>query len=227
MRIATVLVTAIALAAVPGFAQTQPASAGAQQKATVQHQPATPVQLAQQPAATDSLSAGKVDPAQDAAIRHLLDITEQTNLGDHISGAISMQVRSIMGRSLPEERLQKFMLDFDLNLHKKVVPSTILDAVVSVYAQHLSVEDVQGLIRFYESPLGQRIIKVMPQVIQESQNAGAKIVQEAALTTLREMTSEYPELKPLLPSETNSSGAPGPAPTPAPAPAPNPETPNN
>jgi hypothetical protein len=223
MKVRVALIAAMILAAIPAGAQTQTPAGSAQQKPAVQHQPATPVQPAHQPAATQTAAPEKVDPAQDAAIRHLLEITDQSNIGDHISGAFSMQVRSIMGHNLPEERLQKFMLDFDLNLHKKVVPSEILDAVVPIYARHLSLEDIQGLIRFYESPLGQRVVKVMPEVMQESQNAGVKLVQDAALATLREMTGEYPELKPMLPSESNPPAAPGPAP----APTPNPDAPKN
>jgi len=225
MKVRVALIIVMILAAIPAGAQTQTPAGGAQQKPPVQHQPATPVQPGQRPAATQTAGPEKVDPAEDAAIRHLLEITDQLNIGDHISGAISMQVRSIMGRSLPEERLQKFMLDFDLNLHKRVVSSEILDAVVPVYAHHLSLEDIQGLIRFYESPLGQRVVKVMPDVMQESQNAGGKLVQDAALATLRGMTGEYPELKPMLPSESNPPAAPGPAP--APTPAPNPDAPKN
>lgn len=214
MKLRVALIVVMILAAVAPRAQTQTPVGSAQPKPPAQHQPATPAQPAQQSAA-----AQKVDPAQDAAIRHLLDITDQSTIADHISGAISMQVRSIMGHTLPEERLQKFMLDFDLNLHKKVVSSEVIDAVVPVYAHHLSLEDIQGLIRFYESPLGQRVVKVMPEVIQESQNAGGKIVQDAALTGLRGMTDEYPELKPMLPSESNPPGAQGPAPSPTPAPS--------
>jgi len=208
MKLSAALIIATILAGVAPRAKTQTPAGSPQAKPAVQYQPATPVQPA----------PAKVDPALDAAIRHLLDITDQTKIPDHISGAVSMQVRSIMGRNLPEERLQTFMLDFDLNLHKRVVPSEVMDAVVLVYAQHLSLEDIQGLIRFYESPLGQRVVNVMPEVTQDSQIAGGKIVHDAAMAALREMAGEYPELKPMLPSEGNPAGATGPEPTPSLAP---------
>lgn len=227
MNVRTALIVAMTLAVVPAMAQTQAPAASAQQKPAAQHQPATPVQSAQQSAARQSPAPEKVDPAKDAAIRRLLEVTEQTKMGEHISGAISMQVRSIMGRNLPEERLQKFMLDFDLKLHTEVPPPQFVDLAVPIYAQHFSLEDIQGLIQFYESPLGQRVVKTMPQVVQDSQSAGLELEKKATLAILHEMSDEYPELKPLLPSESKPSLAPAPVPAPTLAPGSNPAPPKN
>jgi hypothetical protein len=77
------------------------------------------------------------------------------------------------------------------------------------------------LIQFYESPLGQRVVKALPDVVQQSQMAGVQIEQASALKVLREMTDEYPELKQVLPPE-NDQGAPQAAPAPAPGQAPKP-----
>jgi hypothetical protein len=220
MRGKTTVLVAMAFAAVATVARAQTPAAGAQQKTPVQHQPATPVHPAQQLAATESSAPEKLDPAEEAAIRHLLDITDQTKIGDHISAAISMQVRSIMGRSLSEDRLQKFMLDFDLKLHTKVPSTQFVDLSVPIYAQYFSAEDIKGLIRFYESHLGQRVVKTMPQVAQDSQEAGFQIERQAAFETLSEMSDEYPELKPMLSTEPKPSAAPAPNPEPAPNAAP-------
>jgi hypothetical protein len=73
--------------------------------------------------------------------------------------------------------------------------------MVPIYASAFSTEDIQGLIQFYESPLGQRVVKNLPAVDQQSQAAGVRIEQTAALTILRGMSEEYPELKQILPPE--------------------------
>ena len=93
----------------------------------------------------------------------------------------------------------------------------VADAVIPIYARHFSTDDIQGLIQFYESPLGQRVVKTMPQVTQESESAGIQLDQKAAIKVLRGMQDEYPELKQMLPPE---NGAPGAAPEPPPAPGP-------
>jgi hypothetical protein len=207
------------------LAQAQTQTSGTQQKPE-QHQPGqlqakTPA--AEQPTGAQSAAPEGVDPAKDVAIRHLLDITDTSRMGDHISGAISMQVRSAMRRSMPEDRLQKFMVDFDQRFRTRVPSDQVVDLVVPIYAQHFSIEDLRGLIQFYESPLGQRVVKTLPEVAQESQNAGMKLEGDAAMATLRGMTGDYPELKLMLEDQLQ----PSPAPTQAPGPTPKPNPPQN
>ena len=107
-------------------------------------------------------------------------------------------------------------------------PSAVTDAEIPVYSHFFSMEDIQGLIKFYESPLGQRVVKTLPQVAQQTQQAGVQMDQKAALDVLRSMSTEYPELKQLLPPEPGAAPAPatrrragrGPIPRSAPRPAP-------
>src|ERR1700734_253848 len=66
--------------------------------------------------------------------------------------------------------------------------SAVTDAVVPIYAKAFSMEDLQGLIQFYESPLGQRVVKTLPEVAQSSQRAGVQLEQKGALTVLQGMS---------------------------------------
>jgi hypothetical protein len=75
-------------------------------------------------------------------------------------------------------------------------------------------EDIQGLTKFYESPIGQRIVKEMPDVDQQMRTAGQQIETTVALAVLRSMSDEYPQLKQMLPADGSA-----PAPSSAPAPA--------
>jgi hypothetical protein len=102
--------------------------------------------------------------------------------------------------------------------------SAVTDAIVPIYAKHFSMEDIQALTKFYETPLGQRVVKAMPDVAEESQSVGARIDQKAAIATLRSMSDEYPQLKQMLPPE-GAAAAPAPNSAPAPAPAPTPNAP--
>jgi hypothetical protein len=118
------------------------------------------------------------------------------------------------------------MLEFSTKLDAAAPASAVTDAVVPIYAKAFSLEDLQGLIQFYESPLGQRVVKTLPQVAQTSQRVGVQLEQKGALTVLQGMSNDFPELKQLLQAEPDSGAdrAPGPdrAPSSAPAPAPEP-----
>jgi len=95
------------------------------------------------------------------------------------------------------------------------------DNTAAVYARHFSMEDIQGLTKFYESPLGQRVLKSLPEAQEEAYSTGQQMDQQAAMQILRAMSDEYTELKQMLPPDTSKpeakpAGAPAPAATPAP-----------
>jgi hypothetical protein len=225
MRIRTALIAATLCIGTPLLAQTPATPATTAPPKAPAHQPG----VTSHPSTSTSSSsaapdAGKVDPAKDAAIRHLMDLTETSKMGDEINTYITKQVHDGLSQALPPERLAKFMTDFSTKLDAAAPASAVTDAVVPIYAKAFSMEDLQGLIQFYESPLGQRVVKSLPQVAQTSQRLGVQMEQKGALTVLQGMSNEYPELKQMLQPEPDGGAdkAPGPdrAPAPAPAPAP-------
>src|SRR5580704_2494060 len=209
MRLRYALIAAMLFTAGPAMAQTPPG--GAQQKPA----PSAPVQ----PGQTAAAPAEKLDPAKEAAIRHLLDITGGAKEGENINEGMTGRVKEVMTRTLPADQLPKFMDTFTQKYTANAPPSAVTDAVVKIYAQHFSLEDIQGVTKFYESPLGQRMVKEMPDVTRESQTAGMQIDQKVVIEVLRGMSDEYPQLKQMLPPDpAHPAPAPnaGPAPTPAP-----------
>jgi uncharacterized protein len=221
MRMA-LLVTAL-FAAGPALAQS--ATEGTAQKAPAQHQPGTPAQpKTDAPAKTPTPAqtpapAEKLDPAKEAAIRHLMEITEVSKLGGNIQEYITKEVHDVVGRAITPEKMPQFMDTFSKKFDASAPPSAITDAVVPIYAKNFSMEDIQGLIQFYESPLGKRVVKTLPEISQESQRVGLEMDQKAALVVLRGMSNDYTEIKQMLPAEEGKSGDNAPAPAAAPAPA--------
>jgi hypothetical protein len=218
------------VAARPALAQS--ANEGAAQKAPA-HQPGVAAKPEQTTAADPSTSAAaqapapaaKLDPAKDAAIRHLMDITDTSKMGVNIQAYITQQVQDAVGRAMAPDKAQKFMETFAQKFNASSPPSAVTDAMVTIYAKNFSMEDIQGLIQFYETPLGKRVVQTMPQVSQQSQQAGVEMDQKAALSVLRGMSTDYPEIKPMLPQEDGKPAGSAPAPSVPPAPKPAPRTP--
>jgi hypothetical protein len=213
MRFSIGILVTTALFAASALAQTP--TPPTQQKPPA-HQPGVP---SPQKATPDDSAAPapleKPDPAKEAAIRHLMDLTQTSKLGDNIGNAITGQVRGVMGQRIQQpDQLQKFMDTFTQKFTAAAPASAVADAEIPVYAHYFSMEDIQGLIKFYESPLGQRVVKSLPDVVQKTQQAGVQLDQKAALDVLRSMSTEYPELKQMLPPE---GGAPQPGAGQAPA----------
>ena len=68
---------------------------------------------------------------------------------------------------IPAEVWQEIWRDVEARIEEFVT-----ERLVPIYDQHLSHEDIKGLIVFYESPLGKKLLQVMPLMSQESMLAG-------------------------------------------------------
>jgi uncharacterized protein len=217
MKLLTAVIAGLLCAAGPALAQ---APASSTPPTLAPH--ATPGQAAPAKPATQAppAPAEKIDPAKDAAIRHLMDITDTSKMGENIASFITSKVHDGVGRAIPADQLPKFMDTFSQKFTAGLPPTAVNDAIVAIYAKHFSMDDIQVLTKFYESPIGQRIVKEMPDVNQQMGIAGQQIETAVAISVLRGMTDEFPQLKQMLPPDSSA-----PAPSNAPAPAPAPATP--
>jgi uncharacterized protein len=53
----------------------------------------------------------------------------------------------------------------------------LINAMIPIYQRHLTKTDIEEMIRFYSSPVGQKLLQEQPQIIQESMQAGAAVQQ--------------------------------------------------
>lgn len=49
----------------------------------------------------------------------------------------------------------------------------LVDSLVPIYSRHLSQQELEQLVQFYSTPLGQRLIEVQPLIAKESMEVGA------------------------------------------------------
>jgi|SRR5208282_2156620 len=52
----------------------------------------------------------------------------------------------------------------------------IIDAVVPIYQKHLTKSDLEAIIAFYSSPVGQRLLKEQPAMMAEGMQAGQDVM---------------------------------------------------
>lgn len=82
----------------------------------------------------------------------------------------------------PEQRKQfEEMMDevFAEAMGPKVM-NEMLEATVPVYQRHLSKSDLQAMTAFYSSPVGQKLLREQPAMVQESMQAASGIQQRVA-----------------------------------------------
>ena len=93
------------------------------------------------------------------------------------------------------EGSERFIDLFYTKLQSKLNTDEFVGLIIPIYDKYLTTEDIDGLTQFYESPLGQRALKVLPQIVQEAQAAGFQWGQRMGQEAAQEVIAEHPELK--------------------------------
>jgi len=83
--------------------------------------------------------------------------------------------------------------DYWDNFPKKFNASEFLERIVPLYDKYYSLEDLRAVNEFYSSKAGQRILKTLPQIMQESmaigetwgRELGERVVEDARAETLK------------------------------------------
>jgi hypothetical protein len=118
-----------------------------------------------------SLALLSPGPSQDEAavkkqktIRELLAQTGAANLGKEVFA----QMGAVLEKSMPGE-----FKDFWKEFTADVKVEELEDLIVPIYDKHFTQEELEGILEFNKTPLGQKIIRTMPDVMKESMAAGA------------------------------------------------------
>lgn len=122
------------------------------------------------------LKAQETDPEVKASIEKLMEVTGAVKMGKQMAHAVALQMTAVLkqGRpSMDEETLQLLNEVVEEELETVFGDSgPLVDELIPVYARHFTLEEIQGLLAFYETDLGRKTIEVMPMIIQESMAAG-------------------------------------------------------
>ena len=70
------------------------------------------------------------------------------------------------------------------------VDDFVREMLVPIYEKYLTHEDIKGLIAFYETPAGRKLLAVMPQMHQESRLAGEIWGREFARTVQERLAEQ-------------------------------------
>src|SRR6266446_7987337 len=166
------------------------------------HTPSLQVNAQERPAAPKPQSSTKgtpqasstIDPQKEARIRELMDVTGAKNLGQQLIEAGMEQFRSSVQDSQPNNpRAKQFVDAFVSGFQKHFDVNTLNEQIIPIYDKYLTTDDLKGLLEYYRSPLGQRMLKTLPELTRESQAAGFALGQKAAQETMEELKTDYPE----------------------------------
>jgi hypothetical protein len=158
-------------------------------------------------------------PASDrtAETRKLMDATGVLQFSQVLSQSIVMQFSKAMKARRPDLPPEAYtIVNEEVN---KLVGEEMtrkggyIDQVIPLYNKYLSQEDVRGLLKFYASPLGKKLVSTLPLLTRESMQVGQQWAQGLGPKLDQRLKARFAE-------KGIKMDAPPPAAAPAPAPAP-------
>ncbi len=112
--------------------------------------------------------------------------------------SMESSIKPLMMNSLPPGDYREKLVDLffqEFQSRADVEFPRLLDAAVPVYDKYFSDDDIKGLIRFYETVLGQKAIGLMPKVSVELQSEGTKLGETIGRDAMLKVLADHPDLK--------------------------------
>lgn len=140
--------------------------------------------LAQTPAGNAGHAANPAAPVHPVTltqIHEMMQLTGADHLKQQMMAGFVPRLRQMMP-FIPDDVLADFQQSFD--------KADLEPVVVKSYQTHLSTEDAAQAIAFYRTPAGKRIVSAMPQIMRETQQAGAELGQQTMMEVMQRHKAE-------------------------------------
>ncbi|SEW52169.1 DUF2059 domain-containing protein [Chitinophaga arvensicola] len=116
--------------------------------------------------------------SKDQKIKELMEVTGSGKLG----AQISHQLMSSFQTQFPE-----VPAEFWEKAKAQVKPEEIINLSIPIYAKYYTEEEIVELLKFYKTPIGQKVIQVTPQLMTESMEAGRSWGKKLAENIIQEL----------------------------------------
>jgi hypothetical protein len=189
----------LALAQNAAHAQTGTTTAARQEQPQNKQTATTEEKSAHSAQDTVAKPATSVSPEKESAIRKLFEVSGIRESMQQMLGGSIETVRPTMRRMLPPGEYQEKLIDlFVERFSQKMKVDDLVELVIPIYDKYFSIEDIEGLTKFYETPAGKKALSKLTQVMMECQAAGAKFGEQAGRQAMAEVLAEHPDLQKVL-----------------------------
>jgi hypothetical protein len=124
--------------------------------------------------------AGQAAAAQpsEQQVRELFEVMHMSQM----FGQMNSQMAGVMGQAVPCVPASYWQGFIDANGSQQ-----LLGRMVPVYQSHFTADDVTGLLKFYRSPLGQKVITQMPLTMAEGMKIGQQWGRERGQAMIKQL----------------------------------------
>ncbi|HSK45707.1 MAG TPA: DUF2059 domain-containing protein [Candidatus Binatia bacterium] len=149
--------------AVPVFAQQSVAEAAAQAKSKVEAFPADAPTHDQVMTLLDLLQIRKMMATLMDGMKQAMRQGAEQSFRERVPNPTPKQLDALNG--MVEDSIGSLPMD------------EMVEAMVPIYRRHLSKSDVDEMIRFFGGPVGQKLLREQPQMMQEGMRAGVAVAE--------------------------------------------------
>jgi len=130
------------------------------------------------------LPAAQAAPASEASVRELLEVMHASQMIDGIRQAMRAGMQkgieeSVKGKHLDEDQrraIEALPARMSEVMEQEMSWESLQPLYIQVYRDTYTQEEVDGLVAFFRTPVGQGYIEKMPQAMQRSQAAMAPLI---------------------------------------------------
>jgi hypothetical protein len=146
-------------------------------------------------AAKVSRARVQLKQAKEDDIRKLMEVTGAPEIAIQTMDGAEKNMRSLISDSLPAGDYREKLVDlFFEKFHSKRDAKQLAGLIIPIYDKYYSDDEIKQLIQLYQTPLGQKMLSVLPKVAAESQAAGMKWGEQIGRDSMMEVLAEHPEM---------------------------------
>ena len=149
-----------------------------------------------------------IDPVKSADIRRLLEVAGTKNIMESMMDSMQTSMKPLMVSSLPAGEYRDKLIDlFIQRFRSKANLNQLLDLAIPIYDKHFSDQELKDLIKFYDTPIGRKLVIALPQIVAELQAQGRQWGAKLGRDCMQEVLAENPDLATQLAAAGKGSGA--------------------
>ena len=126
--------------------------------------------------------------AQDVQDSTKLTAARELLKASHAADAMVAGMRASLQRQAMPQVPAEFWTLFEQRMIKDV--GVLADSIASVYATKFSLDELQQLTAFYNSPIGRRAVELQPEIISESSAVGQRWGRSIGEQIAKELTKD-------------------------------------
>ena len=161
-----------------------------------------PTESPKKQGSADSLEP-KISNAKAADIRKLMELAGTTTLVNQMMAGMEENVKPMVSNSLPPGEYRERLVDYFFEkFNQKASAPQLLELIVPIYDKYYTHEEIRGLMEFYQTPLGKKMLATLPQLVADSQAIGQKWGADLGQESMKEVLAEHPDLAKALEAAT-------------------------